>query len=143
MSKKYDNLGERIKKLRILKKFSQEELGKVLNMPKQSVSRIEKSNRSVTDIEVKKIADFFEVPERYLLEEGWIEKKYKLPYYLRNKWKINVPKTIDDYIMETESQIDFLIDSEQISFLRSVEEDIKNSIKALKLLLKESKEKVR
>jgi transcriptional regulator with XRE-family HTH domain len=143
MSKKYDNLGERIKKLRILKKFSQEELGKVLNMPKQSVSRIEKSNRSVTDIEVEKIADFFGVPERYLLEEGWIEKKYKLPYDLRNKWKINIPKTIDDYIMETESQIDFLIDSEQISFLRSVEEDIKNSIKALKLLLKESKEKVR
>jgi len=115
MSKKYDNLGERIKKLRILKKFSQEELGKVLNMPKQSVSRIEKSNRSVTDIEVEKI----------------------------DKWKINIPKTIDDYIMETESQIDFLIDSEQISFLRSVEEDIKNSIKALKLLLKESKEKIR
>jgi transcriptional regulator with XRE-family HTH domain len=143
MSKKYDNLGERIKKLRILKKFSQEELGKVLNMPKQSVSRIEKSNRSVTDIEVEKIADFFGVPERYLLEEGWIEKKYKLPYDLRNKWKINIPKTIDDYIMETESQIDFLIDSEQISFLRSVEEDIKNSIKALKLLLKESKEKIR
>ncbi len=143
MSNKYDNLGERIKKIRVLRKVSQADLGKELNLPKQSISRIEKGNRKITEEELEKIAVFFNVHPRYILEEGWIEKLYKLPYELQNKWDINVPKAIDDYIIEVEGQIDFLIESEQTSYLKAVENDLKNTIKAFKLLLKECKEKIK
>jgi len=141
MSKKYDNLGKRIKKLRTLKKFSQKELGKALNIPKQSVSRIEKGNRKITDEELEKLIDFFNVYSRVLLEDGWIEKMYKMPYKLQNKWNINIPLTIDDYIIEIEDQIDYSINSGQIHYLKIFEDDIKNTIKAFQLLLKECKEK--
>ncbi len=143
MSKKYDFLGERIRKLRVLKKFSQEELGKELNLPKQSISRIEKGNRKVTKEELEKIADFLSVTPKYLLEDGWIENLYKKPYEPLNKWGIEIPLLFDEYILEEEENIDHLIDSEQISFARGTVKNIENTIKSLQLLLKECKEKIK
>jgi len=141
MSKKYDLLGDRIRKLRVIKNYSQEEIGKVLNLPKQSISRIEKGNRKLTEEELKKIADFFNVTPKYILEEGWIESLYKKPYEPQNKWGIEIPQFIDEYILQLDDFTDDYINSGQINFYRGTIEELKNIIKAFQLFLKECKEK--
>lgn len=141
MSKKYDFIGERIRKLRVLKRFSQEELGKELNLSKQLISRIEKGKRKVTDDELEKIADFLEVMPKYLLEDGWIENQYKKSYEPQNKWGIDIPQFIDEYIIEQEEHIEHLIEFERYTNIRAIVEDTENIIKAFQAHLKECKEK--
>lgn len=143
MNKKYDFFGDRVKKLRILRGHSQDSLGKFLGMPKQSISRIEKGNRKVTDAELEKIAEFLEVPPNYLFEDAFIEKMLKRTYEPQNKWGIDIPEFIDEYIIEKENYIDYLIYSEQFSFIKANIEQLQNIIKTLQLLLKECKEKTK
>ena len=57
-----NNIGERIKKLRDRNNCTQTELGKILNLPKQSISRIEKGRRSVSPEEIDKISKLFNIP---------------------------------------------------------------------------------
>lgn len=58
---------DRLKELRISKKITQEEMGKVFNVIKQTISSWENGN-SRPDIDMaSKIADFFEVTTDYLL----------------------------------------------------------------------------
>lgn len=59
--------GDRIKQLRTAKKLTQEELGKIINVTKVSISGYENGNRTPDTDTLKKIADFFEVSTDYLL----------------------------------------------------------------------------
>ena len=62
---------ERIKRIRKVYKYSQSKLGKILNLPKQSISRIEKGKRTVSEEEIKIIANHFDVPVNAFYEDGW------------------------------------------------------------------------
>ncbi len=67
-----NNLGTKIKELRILNEMSQEELGRRIGVQRAAVNKYEKG--SVTNIPIntiEKIADIFEVSPTYLL--GWVE----------------------------------------------------------------------
>jgi transcriptional regulator with XRE-family HTH domain len=67
-------LGDKIRQYRIIKHHSQEELGKVINLNKQAVSRIENGIRRVSHSELVKIAEFLEEP----VESFTQEDKFKL-----------------------------------------------------------------
>ena len=62
-------ISDKIRKFRILKNKTQEELGKCLKLPKQAISRIEKAQRKVSYSELSKIAEFLEEPIEVFIEE--------------------------------------------------------------------------
>ena len=141
MSKGYDFLGDKIKRLRIVRQHSQTELGSVLGLPKQAVSMIEKGGRKVTEQELEKIQNFLHVFPQYFFEEGFIEmfeKDYN--WEPKNKWKIKIPPFMDETLEDMEYYYSDLINA-GLTTHRSVEKDIENIIKVFKLYLKEYKEK--
>lgn len=139
MSKGYNFLGERIKKIRSLFRYSQEELGKILNLPKQSISRIEKGKRAVSEEELKLLSKELHVPERFIIEEGWVENMYEesLP---KNRWGISLPQFSEDFVEGLEEYLDYQLDSGMYNY-KTIKEIISGTIKTLDLLLKEFKEK--
>lgn len=60
-------LGERLKKLRTNKKLTQEQLGKIVNVTKVSISGYENGNRTPDTETLQNLANFFEVSTDYLL----------------------------------------------------------------------------
>lgn len=81
-------LSEKIIKLRKEKGISQEELGNLINVSRQSISKWE-SEQSIPDIEnIKQLAKFFEVSYEYLLNDD-LEEKNKKEDNLKNKKKSN------------------------------------------------------
>ncbi|MGE7132613.1 helix-turn-helix domain-containing protein [Lysinibacillus xylanilyticus] len=60
-------LGKRLKLLRAEKKITQEELGKVVNVTKVSISGYENGNRTPDTETLQALADFFNVSTDYLL----------------------------------------------------------------------------
>jgi len=141
MSKGYDFLGDKIKRLRIVREHSQTELGAVLGLPKQAVSIIEKGGRKVTEQELEKIQNFLRVFPQYFFEEGFIEMLEKdHNWEPKNKWKIKIPPFMEDTLDDMEYYYNDLINA-GLTTHRSVEKDIENIIKVFKLWLKDYKEK--
>jgi len=68
-------VGEKIRQARALKKISQEELGKVLNLKKASVSLIEKGKRKVTVDEIIKISNRLDKNIEFFLDSKEYKKK--------------------------------------------------------------------
>ena len=68
-------IGNKIRQHRIMKHHSQEELGNVINLNKQAVSRIENGIRRVSHSELVKIAEFLDEPIEVFTER---EVKFKL-----------------------------------------------------------------
>lgn len=71
--------GERIKQLRKAKKLTQEELGKIVNVTKVSISGYENGNRSPDTDTLQKLADILDTTTDYLLgrSDNPIIVKYK------------------------------------------------------------------
>lgn len=69
--------GERLKELRKKKRMTQEELGKVINVSKVSISGYETGSRSPDRETLVSLADFFDVSVDFLLgrEESGINNK--------------------------------------------------------------------
>lgn len=63
-------LGETIKHLREKSNFTQDELGKRLNITKATVSKYEKGKLEPSIETIKALADIFDVPVDYLLGES-------------------------------------------------------------------------
>ena len=63
-------LGDRIKKLRIMKGLNQQELSNAVGVSKSSVAMWEISNREPSLEKITKLATFFEVPADFLLGTG-------------------------------------------------------------------------
>lgn len=70
-------LGKRLKMLRAEKKITQEELGKVVNVTKVSISGYENGNRTPDTETLQKLADFFNVSTDYLLGRADIRSENK------------------------------------------------------------------
>jgi len=60
-------IGELIRKARKMRGFSQQELGDTVNLSADMISHIEKGNRALKVVEVKKFAEALDVPEVYFL----------------------------------------------------------------------------
>lgn len=71
-----ETFGSRLKKLRIKKELTGQELGKLLNVTKMSISRWESDQRFPDKDTLVKIANFFDVSTDYLL--GRTENKQGL-----------------------------------------------------------------
>ncbi|MCJ7840540.1 helix-turn-helix domain-containing protein [Lederbergia sp. NSJ-179] len=79
-------LGKRLKKLRNEQGLTQEQLGKIINVTKVSISGYENGNRTPDTETLQSLADYFEVSTDYLLgrtdkdsEEKTAEEIYEDP----------------------------------------------------------------
>jgi len=72
------DIGEKIRQARVLKKISQEELGKKINLKKQSISLIEKGKRDVTLPEIMIIAKYLDKDLEFFLtmEDSMGDQQY-------------------------------------------------------------------
>jgi len=86
-------LGDKIRQFRVIKHVSQEDLGKIINLNKQAVSRIEKGIRRVSHSELVKIAELLGEPIESFTE---IELKFKL-IQLKNAYSA-IPKFSIDFL---------------------------------------------
>jgi len=136
MSKGYDFLGDRVRKLREMNDCTQEELGKVLNLPKQSISRIEKGNRKISIEELDNIADFFGTAPIVILKDNLIDKKYE-DNKPKNRWGFKVPDVVDYFLDDLEEYFNRLLDMDERFSFKNIKKDINETKRALDRLLKE------
>jgi transcriptional regulator with XRE-family HTH domain len=94
-------IGDKIRQFRIIKHVSQEELGKIINVNKQAVSRIEKGIRRLSHSELVKIAEFLEEPVESFTER---EIKYKL-IQLKRAYSA-IPKFAVDFLNDYKLFVD-------------------------------------
>lgn len=86
-------LAERIKKLREDLGLSQEELARMLELPRPSISQIESGQRDINSIELAKVAKIFEISVDDLLSpeldkaEKVLRKTSRLPRFDKEKFK--------------------------------------------------------
>ncbi len=70
-------IGEKIRQIRVVKRISQDELGKHLGLAKQTISKIEKGNRKVTATELLKISEYFEKYINEFLKSKILPEKHE------------------------------------------------------------------
>jgi len=136
MTKGYDFLGEKIKKLREINKCSQTELGNLLGLPKQSVSRIEKGNRKISTGELDKIASYFKLPKRFILQDGMIEDYYEKTIE-GNKSTLKYPPFVDDFLFNLNETFNYSFDADSKRDVREIKKSIGYIKKALDEMSKE------
>lgn len=108
-------LGKRLKMLRSEKKITQEELGKVVNVTKVSISGYENGNRTPDTETLQKLADFFNVSTDYLLGradtknenksnglQGWLRTENE---DLSESERDELEKDIEDYLAHRRKRI--------------------------------------
>jgi len=86
------DLGKRIKSLRIEKGLTQEQLGKILNVGKSTISQYENNINTPDTNVIKKLADYFCCSVDYLLgrtdeRNGLIIPEEKYPYNVNSNSK--------------------------------------------------------
>lgn len=96
------NFKDRLKELRQQKKMTQEELGKMVNLGKASISGYENGTREPTNETLIKFSEFFDVSVDYLLGVNqtpkWATKKDTIDLidFLNNNLKVNMAYDGDD-----------------------------------------------
>ena len=138
MSEGYGNLGYRIKILREKNALTQTELGKVLNLPKQSISRIEKGRRKVSPKELVKISKLFNIPSIFILKDGWIENEYR--DISSNRWGVRLPQFVESFLEGLEKFFENSLDRHSGFNSDDIKEIIENTKKALEDILKQYKD---
>jgi len=86
--------GDRLKKLRLEKNLTQEELGKIFNVSHATINRYEKGVHQPDSSTINKLAEFFNVSTDYLLGRSDIRDLPKGAFQLNNFIKIPVVRTI-------------------------------------------------
>jgi len=90
-----------IKDARIKNRYSQEDIGKMLNLPKQSISRMEMGRRKISPKELAKIAKFLDLSIDKLLDETKFE--YEIP---AKSYGENLPDYAETFLRDFESDSD-------------------------------------
>jgi transcriptional regulator with XRE-family HTH domain len=139
MAKQYSDIGDNIKRLRAYRKVTQTQLGNELSLPKQSISRIEKGKRTVSEEELDKMAIFFNFPKDFILNSNFVKslEPGKIQYF--NKWGLELPVQVDDIFLDLEQYFDELVEYRFCDVKTNIK-SIENTIKAFRLFLKEYKE---
>jgi transcriptional regulator with XRE-family HTH domain len=65
-----DSVRKNIKKYRLHRNLTQEQLGLMLGMKRGTINKIEKNKRPITDNEIFNIATVLEVPPQALIDDG-------------------------------------------------------------------------
>lgn len=91
--------GQRLKELRVEKKITQEQLGKIIGVTKASISGYETGTREPDQESTKKLAKLFDVSTDYIL--GVTNKKHY--YDLTEKEKIDLGKLADKLLEGTDA----------------------------------------
>jgi len=73
-------IGSRIKKQREEIRLSIDELSKILSIPLNTLTQYEKDEILPTKNDLRKLANYFEVSKKYLLEGGKVEKEINKQY---------------------------------------------------------------
>lgn len=94
-------IGKRIKSIRKIKGYSQEDLAKVLKLSRTVVTQIELGNRNLSIIELIKIAEFLNFPIEKILSD-----KFELLEKIKQTEKIVKKKTQEMRISVTNLKID-------------------------------------
>ena len=137
MSEGYSNLGDRVKILRDKNDLTQTDLGKVLNLPKQSISRIEKGRRKVSPKELVKISKLFNIPSIFILKDGWIENEYRDTS--TNSRVVRLPQFVESFLDGLEQFFENSLDRPSGFNYDDIKEITENTIEALKDILEEYK----
>ena len=90
-----------IKDARIKNRYSQEDIGKMLNLPKQSISRMEMGRRKISPKELAKIAKFLDLSIDKLLDETKFE--YEIP---AKSYGVNLPDYAETFLRDFELDSD-------------------------------------
>lgn len=86
-------VGDKIRQIRTIRHISQEELGNIVNLNKQAVSRIEKGIRRVSYSELVKIAEFLNEPI-----ETFTEREIKFKLIHQKNSVVAIPKFAIDFL---------------------------------------------
>jgi transcriptional regulator with XRE-family HTH domain len=86
-------IGNKIRQFRVMKHYSQEQLSKVVELNKQSISRIENGLRRVSHSELSKIAEFLGEPV-----EVFTEREVKNKLIQLEKAYTAIPKFAVDFL---------------------------------------------
>lgn len=89
--------GKRLKKLRLERKLTQEELGKIIHVSKVSISGYENGNRTPDTDTLQKLADFFGVTTDYLLGRDKIKDKTKDQDTIQSEDEIRIFEELKKY----------------------------------------------
>ena len=138
MSEGYNNLGDSIKILREKNDCTQTELGKVLNLPKQSISRIEKGRRKVSPKELDKISKFFNIPSIFILKDGWINNENQ--NINTNGRSVRLPQFVESFLGGLEQFFDNSLDHHGGFIYDDIKEIVENTEEALEDILKQFKD---
>ena len=141
MSEDYNNLGDRVKILREKNDCTQTELGKVLNLPKQSISRIEKGRRKVSPKELDKISKLFNIPSIFILKDGWIDNEYGNTS--TNRGSVKLPQFVESFLDGLEQFFNNSLNRHNGFNSDDIKEIIENTTGALEYILKQYKDQDR
>ena len=86
--------GERLRSLRIEKNLTQEDFGKIFNMPKSRISQYEKNKRQSDDETKNLFADYFKVSLDYLMGRTDIRNPESLTLDEELQQLLNDPDTM-------------------------------------------------
>jgi len=82
----HEEIGLKVKKLRIGNDCSQQELADVLTLPRSSISKIESGERALTTTELLKLSSFFRIAIDDIFEINLLDKS-NAPEFNRNKFR--------------------------------------------------------
>jgi len=94
-------IGNKIRQVRVMRNYSQEALGKKIDLNKQTVSRIENGLRSVSHSELVRIAEFLKEPI-----EVFTEREVKFKLIQLKKAYCAIPKFSVDFLNDLQVFID-------------------------------------
>ncbi len=77
-------MGNRIKALRKQSGFTQLQISRFLDIDQSMVAKIEKGERSLTTVQLSKLANLFACSEDYILGEDTLDKPMKLAFRIDN-----------------------------------------------------------
>jgi putative transcriptional regulator len=123
----YDKyLASRMRKARIENRYSQEDIGKLLNLPKQSISRIENAKRKITPLELMKLTKFFGLS----VEELFDENNFVVGNQLK-KYADNLPEYAKNFIYDFNQEASLMYGQLDIKKLKRISEDVNKAMNSI------------
>jgi transcriptional regulator with XRE-family HTH domain len=111
---------------RIQNRYSQEDIGKLLHLPKQTISRIENGKRKVSPRELAKLAKFFDLSIDELLDETTFI--YKEP---SKSYGENLPEYAESFVRDFEASAYDPNGRTELEELKRIAKDVIRVMKAI------------
>ncbi|MBE3128461.1 MAG: helix-turn-helix transcriptional regulator [Actinobacteria bacterium] len=123
-------LARRLRNIRVVNRYSQEDIGKVLKLPKQSISRIENCKRKIAPNELAKLAKFYKISIDNIFDDALYQ--FESPPYAHGK-------KIEDFVEEFIHQFENYANYQEVSY-KEVKHNVDEVLRVLNGILEEFKE---